>query len=64
MVGLAACLWRVSAHLGGPDTWINRRILSNQAAVFVGLISYPLYLWHWPSCRSSASFGVVNRLVA
>jgi peptidoglycan/LPS O-acetylase OafA/YrhL len=34
--------------LAGPDTWINRRILSSKIAVFVGLISYPLYLWHWP----------------
>lgn len=32
----------------GPATLINRYILSNRLAVFIGLISYPLYLWHWP----------------
>ncbi len=34
--------------LAGPNTWINRTILANRPMVFVGLISYPLYLWHWP----------------
>lgn len=32
----------------GADAWINRNILALPACVFVGLISYPLYLWHWP----------------
>lgn len=34
--------------LAGPDTIVNRFVLANRFMVFVGLISYPLYLWHWP----------------
>ena len=34
--------------MAGPESWINRTILSPRPVVLVGLISYPLYLWHWP----------------
>jgi peptidoglycan/LPS O-acetylase OafA/YrhL len=32
----------------GPMAWVNRIILSSKVAVWFGLISFPLYLWHWP----------------
>jgi len=35
------------AIAAGPHGWTNRA-LAWRPLVFVGLISYPLYLWHWP----------------
>jgi peptidoglycan/LPS O-acetylase OafA/YrhL len=32
----------------GPHAWINNKLLANRGLVAIGLISYPLYLWHWP----------------
>lgn len=32
----------------GPHAWLNRHLLGNRLAIAIGLISYPLYLWHWP----------------
>lgn len=34
--------------ISGPNSWVNKKILSNRLLVWIGLISFPLYLWHWP----------------
>lgn len=44
---LVPVLGGVLLILAGPDAWVNRKILANRLMVFIGLISYPLYLWHW-----------------
>ncbi|WP_366919346.1 acyltransferase family protein [Variovorax ginsengisoli] len=32
----------------GPSGIVNRYVLGARPMVWIGLISYPLYLWHWP----------------
>jgi peptidoglycan/LPS O-acetylase OafA/YrhL len=32
----------------GPQAWFNRAVLADRRLVWFGLVSFPLYLWHWP----------------
>ena len=43
--------------LSSPAAWVNRVVLSGQPLVWIGLISYPLYLWHWPLL---VFFGIIK----
>lgn len=45
---LVPVLGAVLIITAGSKPWVNRTILSNKITVWFGLISYPLYLWHWP----------------
>jgi len=56
--GYHALIPTVSAFMlimAGGVSWVSRTLLANRLVVFVGLISYPLYLWHWPIL----SFGMI-----
>lgn len=49
--GYLAVLPTVGAALiifSSEEAWVNRILLSSRYVVWIGLISYPLYLWHWP----------------
>jgi peptidoglycan/LPS O-acetylase OafA/YrhL len=45
---LLPTLGAASLILAGEPAMLNRKFLSHPVLVWVGLISYPLYLWHWP----------------
>jgi peptidoglycan/LPS O-acetylase OafA/YrhL len=45
LIPVAGTLLLIAA---GHNALVNRTLLSRRPVVAIGLISYPLYLWHWP----------------
>lgn len=60
---LLPCLGTALIISAGPQTWLSRKILSNSLLVWFGLISYPLYLWHWPILSFTRIIGDPSRAV-
>ncbi|MBB5217617.1 acyltransferase family protein [Parapusillimonas granuli] len=48
----------------GPRAAMNRLLLSRHVMVGIGLISYPLYLWHWPLLALAANANSDGSYVA
>ena len=49
--GFWALLPTIGTYLiiaAGADAWLNSTVLASRPCRFIGIISYPLYLWHWP----------------
>jgi hypothetical protein len=47
--GVFPVVGSIALIAAGKQSWINRVVLSNPVVVWIGLISYPLYLFHWPA---------------
>ncbi len=48
LVAIVPCVCAISILASDPNNPFSRRFLGNRLMVAIGLISYPLYLWHWP----------------
>ena len=47
-LGSALLIWSGMGDVAEGDAPATRRLLTLRPIVFVGLLSYSLYLWHWP----------------
>ena len=57
-IGACLVLW------SGSDSRFVAPLLSWRPLVFVGLISYPLYMWHWPVFWIGRTIGTVDLSLA
>ena len=45
----------------GPNAFLNKHLLSSRPAVYIGLISFPLYLWHLPMLYMVRAFEIESK---
>ena len=58
--GLFAFALLLPAIFGDPDRGLVRRFLANRALLWVGIVSYSLYLWHAALLNSLVDAGVLD----
>lgn len=61
-VALAPTLGAAMIIMAGPSAFVNRLVLGSKPFVFIGLISFPLYLWHWPMLSIAELINSPSRL--
>jgi peptidoglycan/LPS O-acetylase OafA/YrhL len=66
LAALAPCLGAtlIIASGEGNERTLVKRLLSCRVIVFIGLISYSLYLWHWPIFAMSHYLGLFEHFGA
>ena len=45
--GLIPIVCTVALIIAGANAFVNQKILSQQSVIYIGWLSYPMYLWHW-----------------
>lgn len=68
-VALIPALGAYLIILAKSSAIINSKFLSNKIVIFIGLISYPLYLWHWVIFSNlriiyGGDIGIFNTIIA
>ncbi|CAK0892937.1 unnamed protein product, partial [Prorocentrum cordatum] len=42
------------------ESFLNHKVLGGTVAVYIGKLSYPLYLWHWPVLTFASEFSLAD----